>query len=62
MPRARHVPIDGERVRQAMARGEPWEALVPPEVAAFLRERALPERFRREFGLHTLAAELSGQR
>ena len=62
VPRTRHVPIDGERVRRAMARGDPWEALVPPEVAAFLRERALPERFRREFGLRTLAAELSGQR
>lgn len=56
VPAARHAPVDGARVRRALARGEPWEHLVPPEVADYLREGALPERFRREFGLATLAA------
>lgn len=57
VPRERHVPIDGARVRRALARGEPWEGLVPPETAEFLRARGLPERFRREFGLATLALD-----
>jgi nicotinamide-nucleotide adenylyltransferase len=52
------VPIDGKRVRYAMARGEDWRALVPPEVAEYIARRGLAERFRREFGLRTLAAEI----
>ena len=39
-----------------MARGEAWQELVPPEVAAFIENNGLDERFRREFGLETLAA------
>ncbi len=50
VPRAKHVPIDATMVRDAMAREEPWEHLVPPEVARFLEEKGLVARFRREFG------------
>jgi nicotinamide-nucleotide adenylyltransferase len=57
IPVERHVPVDGTMVRQAMARGEEWKNLVPPAVAAYLRDRGLVERFRREFGLATLALE-----
>jgi nicotinamide-nucleotide adenylyltransferase len=51
------VAIDGTRVRAAMARGAEWQRLVPPEVAEYLTTRKLDERFRREFGLQTLAQE-----
>ncbi|MEZ6184443.1 MAG: adenylyltransferase/cytidyltransferase family protein [Planctomycetota bacterium] len=57
IPAEDRVPVDGTGVRRAMARGEAWERLVPPETQAYLVERGLPERFRREFGLETLALE-----
>lgn len=60
VPRERHVPISGERVRRGMARGDGWRGLVPPAVAAVLDEHGLVERFRREFGLSTLALETDG--
>lgn len=58
VPRDLHVPVDGTRVRLAMARGEPWRHLVPPAVATYLDANELPERFRREFGLATLTDAL----
>lgn len=58
VPRERWVAVDGTAVRLAMARGEAWQRLVPPATAAFLVERGLVERFRREFGLETLAGAL----
>ncbi len=53
------VPIDGSRVRRAMARGEDWESLVPPVVAEYIKSNQLDVRFRREFGLQTLAMEIT---
>jgi len=53
-PEAR-VPIDGALVRREMARGDGWVDLAPPQIAAYLRSRQLDVRFRREFGLQTLA-------
>jgi nicotinamide-nucleotide adenylyltransferase len=49
------IRVSGTMVRQAMARGENWQALVPSAVAAYIEERKLDKRFRREFGLETLA-------
>jgi len=49
------VPIDGTMVRREMACGEGWRGLVPAEVAAYITANGLDERFRREFGLQTLA-------
>lgn len=60
VPRERHAPVSGEGVRRAMARGDGWRGLVPPAVAAVLDDRRLVERFRREFGLSTLALEAEG--
>jgi nicotinamide-nucleotide adenylyltransferase len=57
LPVERRVKASGTMVRRAIARGEPWQPLVPPAVARFLEERGLVERFRREFGLATLALE-----
>ena len=50
-------PIDGTMVRRAMARGDGWQDLVPPAVARFISEGGLDDRFRRDFGLQTLALE-----
>jgi nicotinamide-nucleotide adenylyltransferase len=55
VPRAERVRVDGSEVRRRLARGGDWQALVPPAVAAYLRAQGLDERFRREFGLATLA-------
>ena len=55
VPRERHVAVDGTMTREAMARGEGWRALVPPAVERYLDAHGLPARFRREFGLETLA-------
>ena len=55
----RHVHVDGTMVRRRMARGEDWRALVPPAVARYLDDRGLVDRFRREFGLATLALDFS---
>lgn len=60
VPRERHAPVSGELVRRAMARGEGWRDMVPPQVAAALDERGLVARFRREFGLATLALDAEG--
>lgn len=59
VPPERRVAVDGTMVRRAMARGEDWRRLVPPKIASHLEERGLVERFRREFGLATLAQEAS---
>ena len=49
------IPVDGSRVRRAMARGEDWESLVPKEVAEYIKSNQIDLRFRQEFGLQTLA-------
>jgi nicotinamide-nucleotide adenylyltransferase len=53
----RRVPLEGRMVRRALARGEDWRALVPGPVADYIEEAGLAVRFRREFGLATLARE-----
>jgi nicotinamide-nucleotide adenylyltransferase len=55
VPPAERVPVTGTAVRAALARGNGWRELVPPEIARFLESRRLDERFRHEFGLQTLA-------
>ena len=57
VPGDRRVPIDGTAVRRAMARGDGWRDLVPTEIADYIAARGLDDRFRREFGLHTLALD-----
>lgn len=51
------VAIDGSLVRREMARGNDWQHLVPREVADYITAKGLDERFRREFGLETLALD-----
>lgn len=52
-----HIRIDGTSVRLLMARGERWQSWVPQRVAQYIQENRLDERFRREFGLETLAMQ-----
>lgn len=51
----KQVPIKATLVRVAMAQGDDWKRLVPKETAAYLESKGLAERFRKEFGLETLA-------
>jgi len=57
VPEAQRCPIDGTMVRRAMARGDDWKELVPPPVARLISGGGLDHRFRKEFGLQTLALE-----
>ena len=52
------IPVDGRMVRREMARGDGWRDLLPEEVAEYITTNRLDERFRREFGLQTLALEI----
>ncbi|HSJ56224.1 MAG TPA: hypothetical protein VLC95_03535, partial [Anaerolineae bacterium] len=58
LPVAERVPVDGTLVRREMARGPGWRDLVPPDIARYITSHGLDERFRREFGLETLAMDL----
>ena len=57
VPLEERVPIDGTLVRREMARGDGWRALVPHDVAVYVEERGLDRRFRKTFGLETLALD-----
>jgi len=60
VPPEQRMRLDGTTVRQAMARGEGWQSLVPPPVASYIQTRRLDQRFRREFGLATLGLAVDG--
>ena len=51
------IAVDGTMVRREMARGTAWRDLVPKEIADYIALQRLDERFRREFGLQTLALD-----
>ncbi|OQY26538.1 MAG: hypothetical protein B6243_14070 [Anaerolineaceae bacterium 4572_5.2] len=57
VPEDERVAIDGSMVRREMARGGSWQNLAPSEIADYITSRQLDERFRREFGLQTLALD-----
>jgi nicotinamide-nucleotide adenylyltransferase len=57
VPEDEKIALDGRMVRREMARGDGWRDLVPQEVADYITARQLDERFRREFGLQTLALD-----
>ena len=60
LPPERQFKLKATQVRYEMASGGDWRSLVPPEVAQYLESNGLVERFRREFGLATIA-ELAGK-
>jgi nicotinamide-nucleotide adenylyltransferase len=51
------IPIEGRKVRLAMASNEKWQKFVPKEIADYIISNQLDTRFRHEFGLQTLALE-----
>jgi nicotinamide-nucleotide adenylyltransferase len=57
IPEHKRIAIDGSLVRLSMAKGEDWQDLVPNEIEDLITLRLWDERFRREFGLQTLALE-----
>jgi nicotinamide-nucleotide adenylyltransferase len=57
VPLEERVPVDGTLVRREMARGEGWRELVPVAVQQYLVAGGLDRRFRKEFGLETLALD-----
>jgi nicotinamide-nucleotide adenylyltransferase len=57
VPEDERIAIDGTMVRKAMARGEGWVELVPKSIGGYIKAGRIDERFRREFGLQTLALE-----
>lgn len=58
VPAEERVAIEGAMVRRQMAQGDGWQTLVPPEIADYITTRQLDQRFRREFGLQTLALDV----
>jgi nicotinamide mononucleotide adenylyltransferase len=57
VPEDKKIAIDGNMVRREMACGVGWKELVPLEIEKYIGERGLDERFRRDFGLKTLALD-----
>jgi nicotinamide-nucleotide adenylyltransferase len=56
----RRLPLCATQVRLAMARGDDWQLMVRPEVAHYIVSHELDLRFRKEFGLTTLATLSNG--
>jgi nicotinamide-nucleotide adenylyltransferase len=57
VPADQRIAIDGAMVRLAMARGGDWQTMVPVEIREFIDRNRLDDRFRKEFGLETLAIQ-----
>jgi nicotinamide-nucleotide adenylyltransferase len=57
VPKDERIAVNGSMVRKEMARGDDWRALVPEEISDYITAGHLDERFRREFGLQTLAMD-----
>lgn len=60
VPKEKHVKLRATRVRYEMATQADWKSLVPQSVADYIEKNKLDERFRREFGLKTIASILEG--
>lgn len=51
------IKVNGEMVRKAIAKNENWQSLVPEQISDYITANKLDIRFRKEFGLETLALE-----
>ena len=58
VPQEKRVAISASMVRREMAKGDGWCALLPKPVTTYILEKGLAQRFRQQFGLHTLAMEV----
>lgn len=52
------IAVNGTLVRRAMAEGDGWQEMVPTAVGKYIIDNKLDQRFRREFGLQTLAMSI----
>lgn len=57
VPQQNHIAVSATMVRRYLAQGQGWNDLLPPAVAAYILENGLDQRFRQQFGLHTLAMD-----
>lgn len=57
IPSEQQIRVDGSMVRAMMAKGEGWQAWVEERCVNYIQKNKLDERFRREFGLETLAMQ-----
>lgn len=57
IPSELKIRVDGTMVRAMMARGEKWQDWVEETCVDYIQQNKLDERFRREFGLETLAMQ-----
>ncbi|MFH1308195.1 MAG: hypothetical protein ABIH72_05060 [archaeon] len=55
IPKRKHVKLKATQVRLEMALGDSWKTQVSEEVADYLEKNQIIERFRKEFGLKTIA-------
>ena len=55
IPEEKWIMLRATMVRVEMAKGGNWQELVPEAVARYIKENKLDERFRKEFGLQTIA-------
>jgi len=61
IPKDEQIMLRATEVRIEMSRFGEWKKLVPNEVSDYLEEKGLVERFRKEFGLETLAKLAEGE-
>lgn len=59
IPKEEWIYLKATEVRVEMAKSEDWQKLVPKEVADYIKQNKLDERFKNEFGLETLAEHLT---
>jgi nicotinamide-nucleotide adenylyltransferase len=55
IPKEKQIMLKATEVRVEMARGGNWQDLVPDAVSEYITRNGLDKRFRKEFGLETLA-------
>ena len=55
IPKEKYLKLRATEVRVEMAKFGNWKNLVPESVASYLEKNKLVDRFRREFGLKTIA-------
>ncbi len=59
IPKEQHLMLRATEVRLRLAQNNHWETYLPAAVATYIKEHHLDERFRKEFGLETLATTLT---
>lgn len=51
------IPVEGQMVRRMMAQNGSWQSYVPEAAAFYMMNHQIDSRFRKEFGLQTLAVD-----